>query len=371
VLFRQPTDKENEMKNRLLLYNLFITVLMISAIAMAGPSVVSAFGGFDSVGPVNNIKWQETALPDSLVWNSVTYGNGQFVAVAGTATNIYATSFDGKFWTQRTLPVTANWRSVVFGNGVFVATSWNSNISATSTDGITWTQQTLPETKFWWTLCFSNGLFTLGAANNLDTIYTSPDGIAWTQRTMPAFQQWTSTAYGNGLFVALGDNTSTGSNISAISTDGITWTQQTLPATAHWLGIAFGNGIFIATAQMGQLARSVDGITWDLVTPPTTLAGWKEVRFGDGSFVVSSTGTNRSTLFSVDGYSWIEMGTPPYDYWGALAYGGGTFVMMPYNSPLSYAAYLQIGVNAEQETGDYRQFRHPNDDNFKSRNFRN
>jgi len=256
---------------------------------------------------------------------------------------------------------------VVFGNGVFVAPSWNSDVRATSTDGITWTQPPLPEPKSWWSLCFGNGLFTLGAANNLDTIYTSTDGIAWTQRRMPAFQSWTGTAYGNGLFVALGDMTFIGSNISATSTDGITWTQQTMPATANWLGIAFGNGIFIATAQTGEIARSTDGITWELVISPTALAGWKEVRFGDGSFVVSSTGSNRTSLYSADGNTWIELGTPPYDYWGALAYGGGTFVMMPFNSALSYAAYLQIGVSAGQETDEEQELNLPHDNNHQFR----
>ena len=51
--------------------------------------------------------------------------------------------------TQRTLPATANWYSVTYGNGQFVAVTYSNNIAATSPDGITWTQRTLPSTAGW------------------------------------------------------------------------------------------------------------------------------------------------------------------------------------------------------------------------------
>ena len=50
-------------------------------------------------------------------WNSVTYGNGLFVAVAITGTgNRVMTSPDGITWTSRTSAVDNDWRSVTYGN---------------------------------------------------------------------------------------------------------------------------------------------------------------------------------------------------------------------------------------------------------------
>ncbi len=55
-------------------------------------------------------------------WRSVTYGNGAFVAVAGSGTgNRVMTSTDGIAWTSRTSAADNSWRSVTYGNGAFVA----------------------------------------------------------------------------------------------------------------------------------------------------------------------------------------------------------------------------------------------------------
>ncbi|MFM6943684.1 MAG: hypothetical protein ACKOXV_00165, partial [Bacteroidota bacterium] len=78
---------------------------------------------------------------------------------------IAATSTDGITWTQRTLPVNTNWQSVTYGNGVFVAVANTSSIAATSTDGITWTQRTLPVSTNWYSVTYGNGVFVAVAYN--------------------------------------------------------------------------------------------------------------------------------------------------------------------------------------------------------------
>ena len=40
--------------------------------------------------------------------------------------------YSGITWTQRALPVSTGWQSVTYGNGVFVAVAYNSAIAATS-----------------------------------------------------------------------------------------------------------------------------------------------------------------------------------------------------------------------------------------------
>ena len=70
--------------------------------------------------------WTARTLPSSAGWQSVTYGNGVFVAVATGGGTAAATSPDGITWTAGTLPSSAPWQSVTYGNGVFVAVAGDS-----------------------------------------------------------------------------------------------------------------------------------------------------------------------------------------------------------------------------------------------------
>ena len=92
-------------------------------------SYAALFGVLGLLSVIKNAgSWTARTLPSSASWNSVTYGNGVFVAVAsGTAA---ATSPDGITWTARTLPSSASWYSVTYGNGVFVAVAQGSAVAA-------------------------------------------------------------------------------------------------------------------------------------------------------------------------------------------------------------------------------------------------
>lgn len=79
-----------------------------------------------------SLEWTPSTLPisTSLVkWPSVTYGNGKFVAVAGSRYDKAAYSTDGINWSTSTLPSSASWYSVTYGNGKFVAVA-SSNKAA-------------------------------------------------------------------------------------------------------------------------------------------------------------------------------------------------------------------------------------------------
>ena len=123
--------------------------------------------------PAGGALWTQRTLPASANWTSVTYGNGVFVAVAGSPATIAATSTDGVSWTQRTLPVSAYWRSVTYGNGVFVAVASSSAIAATSTDGVSWTQRTLPVSASWFGVTYGNGVFVAVAGGPATIAATS------------------------------------------------------------------------------------------------------------------------------------------------------------------------------------------------------
>ena len=67
-------------------------------------------------------------------WNSVTYGNGLFVAVASglITSQLVMTSPDGITWTSRNSAAANDWYSVTYGNGLFVAVSAGNTSSMTS-----------------------------------------------------------------------------------------------------------------------------------------------------------------------------------------------------------------------------------------------
>ena len=112
-----------------------------------------------------SVRFEKTAMPTSANWQSVTYGNGKFVAVASDS-NIAAYSTDGINWTQSTLPTSANWQSVTYGNGKFVAVAYRSNIAAYSTDGINWTQSTLPTSAYLQSVTYGNEKFVAVASDS-------------------------------------------------------------------------------------------------------------------------------------------------------------------------------------------------------------
>src|SRR5688572_11845637 len=73
-------------------------------------------------GLINTSNWISRTSAADNTWNSVTYGNGLFVAVASSGTgNRVMTSPDGITWTARTSAADNNWTSVTYGNGLFVA----------------------------------------------------------------------------------------------------------------------------------------------------------------------------------------------------------------------------------------------------------
>ena len=136
------------------------------------------------VFPVNNnrllqavfvefvFEWMPATLPSSAKWNSVTYGNGMFVAMA-YGSNKAAYSTDGIAWAETTLPSSANWYSVTYGNGMFVAIAYGSNKAAYSTDSVTWTETTLPSSANWHSITYGNGMFVAVADSSNKAAYAA------------------------------------------------------------------------------------------------------------------------------------------------------------------------------------------------------
>jgi hypothetical protein len=250
----------------------------------------------------DGITWTPQNTPEANTWNSVTFGNGLFVAVAETGTNRVMTSPDGITWTARTASAVSSWSEVTYGLGagtstpLFVAVARAGTTRAmTSPDGINWTSRTSPVATQWETVEYGEGIFVamgFDAAGN--GVMTSYDGVVWTLKSATS-TDWKDIAYAEGIFVAVGGG---GTNRPATSPDGITWTTQSIPPASSLLSVTYGNGLFVAVGSSGagRVITSPDGVTWTLRTMPE-LSTWQSVTYGNNKFVaVSVSGTNRVAL---------------------------------------------------------------------------
>jgi len=283
-------------------------------------------------------EWTSRTSAADNSWNSVTYGNGVFVAVSDTGTQQAMYSPDGINWATSTGTFLDELKSVTYGNGFFVAVgtrvagvsnynsidgiNWSSGVGnggfasvaygngvfaavgpaglvRNSNNGVNWTTRTAAGND-WSSVTYGKGLFVaVSTSGSSNRVMTSPDGITWTSRTSAADHSWKSVAYGNGIFVAGGDDASDGFNSVMTSPDGITWTLGTAALGAEtWNSVTYGNGLFVAVSNLSKVMTSPDAVTWTSRTSAATNQ-WNSVTYGNGVFVaVSSNGTGNRVMTS-------------------------------------------------------------------------
>ena len=326
------------LKNRFSMRNKFIYFLL----------VILIFPGINiDIAKANGTLWTVRSAPGdgNTPFESVTYGNGLFVAVGQSVStpkiSPVMSSPDGIDWTSGTGADYNEWTGVAYGGATFVAVSWNgTNRVMTSTNGKAWTPVTSPTAASgtWSSVTYGtvggNGLFV--AVSNNGKVMTSPDGATWTERNVGVVtNEWTNITYGTvnnvGLFVAVG-YASLGKPAVRVMTspDGINWTSRTSGVEARtWMSVTYGtvggNGLFVAAgyeARNGYVMTSPDGATW--TERSTTLnKEWLTVGYGNGLFVVPESNI---VLTSSDGTTWPESITTGNAPWKDVTYSNGLFV---------------------------------------------
>jgi len=310
----------------------------------------------------DGITWTSRALAANNNWNSVTYGNGLFVAVNGDSATTYQvmTSPDGITWTSRTAAANNSWNSVTYGNGLFVAVSSTGTgnrvmaapafeaavgsvlaaqdtvLTNTTNDSVRlrmnvgvsgnniWRAGSTDQSK----LTLQYALRSGGVCSAGDTYYDVTTA-AWNAQTSPADNNWYSIAYGNGLFVALAQ-TGTGNRVMT-SPDGINWTTNAGTGDNTWQSITYGNGQFVAvgftSSNTGAVMTSPDGINWTSRTAVNDNA-WRSVTYGNGLYVAvaSNNLSGNQVMTSPDGINWTARASAANDAWQSITYGNGTYV---------------------------------------------
>ena len=266
-----------------------------------GGRFVAVGGASTNAGSYSDdgITWTATTLPSTGNWSAVAHGLiddgstlqkfSRFVAVR-TGSNAAAYSEDGITWTATTLPSSASWTSVAFGNGRFVAVNSSGTQVALSFDGEVW-DVTGTGTVGYSSVTYGAGKFVALATGTTTAAASSTDGITWTARTLPASATWVSVTHGNNLYVAVASD----SNSGAYSKDGITWTATTIgSADGSTVGgyqqVRYGQGVYMATTYQSGVqdysfvATSENGITWTVrgvEATPGSISGYKALAFGN------------------------------------------------------------------------------------------
>lgn len=199
-------------------------------------------------------KLQTGAAPNK--WYDVTFGNKLFVAVSSDSEkNQVTTSTNGIIWKVSSTPKNY-WRSITYGAGQFVAIAYSAEPSAnaimTSIDGTSWTSRISPEGLVISDITYGNGIFVatvFSRTSSTKGVITSPDGISWTFRDTTIanmFPNFPNTiAYGNGLFVVY--TTGLLGNSIITSQDASMW--STPVSVGNVEDITYGNGVFVTVSS--------------------------------------------------------------------------------------------------------------------------
>lgn len=176
--------------------------------------------------------------------------NGNTITVGGTGGYVYTSRDAGSTWVANQVFGAAPWDAMTaFGNGVFVATEQYQNHGytlATSSDGLTWTLNSSaaleaagPEypvydaTTATWVCAVEGG----------NMFYSTDNATTWTQ-TASGYGIWTDAS--SGVFVVVGGPTDGGYR----STDGITWSLVTLPTTGTYWNVVLGKHLSASSAKI-------------------------------------------------------------------------------------------------------------------------
>ena len=166
-------------------------------------------------------------LSTSTTWVSVAGGLigtlSYFVAIAsgGTVANF---SYDGGVtWAATSaLPGSVNWSAITYGNSRFLAVANGSTVGAISTTGTSWTLASLPSGAAWTAATFGDTSFFVAATGTTSAItsFTGTTG-SWTTRTLATSSAWSSAAFysysGLGIFALVGNSTT---GLRAVLTSG-------------------------------------------------------------------------------------------------------------------------------------------------------
>jgi len=276
-----------------------------------------------------------TVLPIYEFSGTTKYG-GSFAAnedviVAGYKDGIKYSIDNTKTWVEISGIEPAGYVTCYGESGVFVAISTDLSHFYYSVDGIHWVASNSTfENYSIFVLTYGNNKFIAVGQNSESQpiVVQSKDGVEWTAHTVSL--QLQDITYTNGVFVGY-----TESNSIARSFNGIDWEEITFPYNYEIHAVYSGGGsFFLVTADdsVGNLYRSVDGVTWTSTQVSTDpLASFA---YGEGKYVVTVEASDITYFYiSSDSYSWQRVETLDNRVITSVDYILGRFILLNINTP--------------------------------------
>jgi hypothetical protein len=296
-----------------------------------------------------------------LGFNSVTWTGNQFVAVGWNSNRLLSSSLvssiiykseDGVSWTDEGPNTFPALNSVTYGNGLYVAVG--QRIIITSSDGVNWTTRYLDTLVDFRSVQWT-GIQFISVGSGPDTnpgeylgnpvAFISNDGINWTQQRITTFEGMaysvTLDTWDKNQFVAVGAKFSDGlyydSSFVATSYDGKTWNttimQGGLLNSVIWTGnqiVAVGEWTLYqlpppCCPESYFVLSSNNGNTWTHNQPAWGSEAFNSIVWTGQNFV--AVGSNGAILVSPDLMQWTRVskaGTNVFLY--SIALGDSTLV---------------------------------------------
>ena len=133
--------------------------------------------------------WSAVAAAEQNSWQSVAYGNGVWIAVAGDGTNyVMRSTNNGVTWSAVAAAEQNLWRSVAYGNGVWIAVALfgTNRVMRSTNDGVTWSAIAAAEANDWRSVDYGNGVW----------VTVAPSGTNRVMRSIEFSQVYTVTGTG-------------------------------------------------------------------------------------------------------------------------------------------------------------------------------
>ncbi len=256
--------------------------------------------------------------------------------------------------------------SITYGNGKFLAMGFGTTyVAMYSTDGINWTGTMPKSTWGGWGMgaIYRNSLFVIcggaGFGNTNNMIAYSTDAINWTFSNTTILSAETRMVEYNGIdkWVAVGTNANP-STIQVAYTSNIisgTWSGSLNTYSNRANYVKWGNGKFIVNGYLEQLIyTSTNGVNWSSVSSPNfgTLGG--AINWNNNLWLMGQQYSTKALLYSNDnGSTWNVCTLSNCDVIYGIAYAipppysvgsAPTITSITNNTPTSISVFFTPGT---------------------------